>query len=115
MIVNLIIFIFFRLSGFIFRMNLFIYLRLVLIILVFITLFNYSEYFGLDILFYYDGVRISLVILSIWVRLLIIYSRYKIIRFMEFRKYFLFFVFILLLVLIISFFCGGFLYFYFFF
>jgi NADH-ubiquinone oxidoreductase chain 4 len=64
---------------------------------------------------YSDSIRISLVLLSIWVRLLIISSSYKIIKNKERVSLFLFLVVGLMTVLLITFFVGDYLLFYFFF
>lgn len=91
-------------------------------ILIFIFIFsvlwlilNQPEYFFIDSIFFYDGVRLRLVILRVWIRGLIIYSSYKIFRFLEFSNYFYLFVLLLLIVLVVTFFSGGYLFFYFFF
>lgn len=107
MIVNLIFFFIFSLCGFYFNFNLTVYLGFLLISLMFILLLCYSESYYFDSLFYYDSVSVRLVILSVWVRLLMIFSSHKICRFSEFNKYFLFFVFFLLFILSVSFLEGG--------
>ena len=83
------------------------------LLLLFLT--GLIEGFVIDRYFYYDRIGIVLVILSVWVRILILYSRYKIKRFKEFFNTFSFLVIGLILILCISFFCGGYLIFYFFF
>jgi len=115
MIVNLMVFLFFSFTGFFLKINLIVYLGFIFLILIFVLIFNYSEMYSLDFLFYYDSVRLILVILRVFIRILIVYSSYKTYRFNEFKKYFLFFVYALIIVLIISFFRGGYIYFYFFF
>jgi len=114
MIVNLMVFLFFSFTGFFLKINLIVYLGFIFLILIFVLIFNYSEMYSLDFLFYYDSVRLILVILRVFIRILIVYSSYKTYRFNEFKKYFLFFVYALIIVLIISFFRGGYIYFYFF-
>jgi len=83
--------------------------------LLILLLNNLTEEYFLDRYFYYDGVGVILVGLSVWVRILILYSRYKISRFKEFNVVFSFLVVSLMMVLCVSFFCGRFLIFYFFF
>jgi len=62
---------------------------------------------------YVDSLGVSLVILSGWVSLLIFYSRYKILRFKELRKYFLFMVYFLIFILVLTFLVDDYLLFYF--
>jgi NADH-ubiquinone oxidoreductase chain 4 len=81
-----------------------------------LILFNIfiEDFFVLDS-FFYDSIRLVLVILRVWVTLLIIYSSYKTMRFNEHFNYFSLFTTMLLFILFISFFCGNFILFYFFF
>jgi NADH-ubiquinone oxidoreductase chain 4 len=115
MIINFIFFLVFRLVGFVNNINIMGYLMYLIVFLIVFFIFSYSEIFFLNSYFLYDSIRLSLVVLRLWVSLLIVFSRFKIYRFDENKKYFFFFVYLLLLVLIVSFFCGGYLYFYFFF
>jgi NADH-ubiquinone oxidoreductase chain 4 len=64
---------------------------------------------------YLDGVRVSLVILRSWVRLLMLISSYRITRYNEYANYFVFLVLFLMTTLFISFFIRDYLGFYFFF
>lgn len=56
-----------------------------------------------------------LILLRIWVSLIILISRYKVVKNKEFDNYFNFFILILLLILIVTFSVGDFIFFYFFF
>jgi NADH-ubiquinone oxidoreductase chain 4 len=115
MIINLICVGLFSLVGSLINLNFMNYLVFTPVISIVYLITNYGEYYYLDSLFYYDGVRVNLVILRIWVRLLIVFSSYRIFRLGEFFVYFFSFVYLLLVTLIITFFCGGYLFFYFFF
>ena len=98
-----------------FKINLMYTFTFVSVYLILYLFLTQSEVFFMDSAFYYDGVRSILVVLRVWVRILIIYSSYKIFRFGEFTFYFYVFVFFLLFILILTFFSGNFLFFYFFF
>lgn len=115
MIVNL--FFIFLFIGFLkkFKLNLIYVLTFISVYLVIYTLVGQPETFYLDSLFYYDGIRFILVSLRVWVRILIIFSRYKIFRFKEHTFYFYSFVFLLLFILLLTFFSGNLIFFYFFF
>lgn len=115
MIVNL--FFIFLFIGFLkkFKLNLIYVLTFISVYLVIYTLVGQPETFYLDSLFYYDGIRFILVSLRAWVRILIIFSRYKIFRFKEHTFYFYSFVFLLLFILLLTFFSGNLIFFYFFF
>lgn len=91
------------------------YLMWSCILFIFLILINLNEYYFTDRYFFYDGVRIILSVLRVWVTLLMLYSSYKVKRFKEFYNYFVFCIFFLIIILFISFFCGSFLMFYFFF
>lgn len=62
---------------------------------------------------YVDRVGVGLVILRLWVGLLMLFSSYKILRFIERGDYFLFIVYFLILILVLTFLAGDYLGFYF--
>nr|UBI43117.1 NADH dehydrogenase subunit 4 [Proisotoma minuta] len=62
---------------------------------------------------YVDSVGVGLVILSLWVGLLMLFSSYKILRLIEGSDYFLFMVYFLMLILVLTFLAGDYLGFYF--
>jgi len=115
MIVVLFFVLIFSLIGSIFNLHIITYLIFVSVLLIQYILINYGLGVFIDRLFFFDGLRLNLVILTIWVSLLIVYSRFKIYRYKEFIRYFSFFVYFLLFILLITFFSGRYLFFYFFF
>jgi len=62
-----------------------------------------------------DGIRLTLCILRFWVTMLMVLSRYKILRFGEYDRFFTILVYFLGLVLLVTFLVGDYLLFYFFF
>ncbi len=106
---------FFSFLGSFFSSNLINYLIFLRIVVMGFIILNFRESFYLEGLFFFDGVRLSLVVLRIWVTLLIIYSRYKIYILKEYETFFRFFVYFLFFILLITFFRGNFIFFYFFF
>lgn len=93
-----------------------IYLMTGLIIFIAVYLVMLTpEDFYLEAIFFIDGLSLILTILSLWITLLIIFSRYRVIRFKEFRNFFVRLIIMLLLILAITFFSGRFILFYFFF
>jgi NADH-ubiquinone oxidoreductase chain 4 len=96
-------------------LNLFCYSLFIICIIICIVLLSYGECYAIDDLFFYDGMSIRLVLLSAWVSFLIIYSSYNIYFTSEFFNLFVFFVLSLIFILCVTFFCGGYLIFYFFF
>nr|QFX74486.1 NADH dehydrogenase subunit 4 [Cryptopygus antarcticus travei] len=77
---------------------------------------TYSEFFFIaELGIFCDSMSSSLVILSIWVSLLMIFSSYSILMGGEDKKLFMFLVMLLMGVLMVTFFLGDYLLFYFFF
>lgn len=102
-------------GGFIF--NYFSILFALIFVLTFFLikrLINFRGDFSLcEFGLYMDGLRSRLVILRIWVRILMIYSRFKIIEYNEEASFFIFFVVGLIVTLILTFFVSDYLIFYF--
>jgi len=115
MIVVLFFVLIFSLIGSIFNLHIITYLIFVSVLLIQYILINYGLGVFIDRLFFFDGLSFNLVFLTIWVSLLIVYSRFKIYRYKEFIRYFSFFVYFLLFILLITFFFREILIFLFFF
>jgi len=89
---------------------------LVCSILIMVLVCNYADDFLIDgFNFFVDSTRINLVILRVWIRLLMLLARYKIVRFNEYKNYFILSLFTLMVVLFITFTVGDYIMFYFFF
>lgn len=91
------------------------YLTFLSVLIIFLILRNYPEDYGLELALFNDLARNRLVLLRVWISLLIVYSRIKIIQNNEYHNIFVFLVYFLILILLLTFYVGDYLLFYFFF
>lgn len=115
MIEIVILYLGFGLLGAFMGSGLLVYLGFVLIFFMLIIIRELGDGFFLDRLFYYDSLRVGLVVLRIWVGGLIVFSSYRVISLAEFSLVFILLVYSLVFTLVITFFRGRLLLFYFFF